>query len=78
MEPQYVIHEGLSKVISRYFKEKITTFPLYKISLKLDRNPVKIPWTLVDPANMTHPAKLLKNETEKPARTYKYIPAKKE
>uniref|UniRef100_A0A2A4K8F8 Uncharacterized protein n=1 Tax=Heliothis virescens TaxID=7102 RepID=A0A2A4K8F8_HELVI len=43
---RYVINDELSKVINHYFKGKINPLPLYKISLKLDRNPVKIPWTL--------------------------------
>lgn len=44
--PKYVINDGLTTFISKYFNNKINTFPLYKISLKIDRKPVKIPWTL--------------------------------
>lgn len=46
IEDQYIVDERLSKVISQYFKGKISSFPLYKISLKIDRNPVKLPWTM--------------------------------
>lgn len=46
IKSRYVINDALSNVINHYFKGKITTFPLYKISLTIDRNPVKIPWTL--------------------------------
>lgn len=49
IKTQYVINEGLSKAISHYFNGKVNTFPLYKISLSIDRNPVKIPWTLGQP-----------------------------
>ncbi|XP_021182170.3 uncharacterized protein LOC110370583 [Helicoverpa armigera] len=43
---RYVINDELSKVINHYFKGKVNPLPLYKISLTLDRNPVKIPWTI--------------------------------
>lgn len=46
IDSKYVINEGLSKSISRYFKGKMSAFPLFKISLKIDRTPVKIPWTI--------------------------------
>lgn len=46
IENQYVVNEKLSKAISRLFNGKISMLPLYKISLKIDRNPIKIPWTL--------------------------------
>ncbi|CAB3237170.1 unnamed protein product [Arctia plantaginis] len=75
VEPQYVIHEGLSKVISRYFKGKVSTFPLYKVSLKLDRNPVKIPWSLADESNANITANVGQSIAKK-GKIYKYIPAK--
>ncbi|KAJ8734723.1 hypothetical protein PYW08_013973 [Mythimna loreyi] len=46
VEPRYVLNDKIASVISHYFKGKITALPLYKISLKIDRNPVKIPWSL--------------------------------
>ena len=46
IESRYVINDKLSSIINHYFKGKISSLPLYKISLKIDRNPVKIPWTL--------------------------------
>lgn len=69
IEPQFVIDEGLSKVISHYFEGKITTFPLYRISLKLDRNPVNIPWTLADNSGHKDSVK----QEDKKVRTYKYV-----
>lgn len=73
VKPQFVIHDGLSKVISRYFKGKVSTFPLYKVSLKLDRNPVKIPWTLNEDSHANMTVNVGKSVAKK---IYKYIPAK--
>ncbi|XP_059049360.1 uncharacterized protein LOC131844470 [Achroia grisella] len=52
VEANYVVNERLSKIISQYFQGKINTFPLYRISLKIDRNPIKIPWILGQPTNV--------------------------
>lgn len=49
VKDQYVINKRLSKVISHYFKGKLTLFPLLKINLRIDRTPVKIPWNLGEP-----------------------------
>lgn len=46
IKDQLIIDERLSRAISHYFKGKISPFPLYKVSVTIDRNPVKIPWTL--------------------------------
>lgn len=46
IQSKYVINDGISKLIARYYNGTVNTFPLYKISLKIDRKPVKIPWTL--------------------------------
>ncbi|KPI93268.1 hypothetical protein RR46_10528, partial [Papilio xuthus] len=46
IESQYVINEALSKSISHYLNGKVNVLPLYRISLKIDRNPIKIPWTI--------------------------------
>ncbi|CAK1548289.1 unnamed protein product [Leptosia nina] len=46
IESKYIINEGLSKTISNLLQGKVNAFPLYKVSLSLDRKPVKIPWTL--------------------------------
>lgn len=54
IESQYVVNEGLSKAISHFFKGKIKSFPLYKISLKIDKNPVKIPWSLSEGGQNTN------------------------
>lgn len=43
------MNERLSKVISHLFSGKLRVFPLYKINLKVDRKPVKIPWILGEP-----------------------------
>ncbi|KAJ0181132.1 hypothetical protein K1T71_003217 [Dendrolimus kikuchii] len=67
IESRYVIDEGLSQAISHYFNGKLHTFPLYKISLKLDRNPVKIPWTLGEPDKEAIGKKII----------YRYVPRKK-
>ncbi|XP_050357091.1 uncharacterized protein LOC126777873 [Nymphalis io] len=64
---KYVINEDLSKTISNYFHGKVNAFPLFKINIKVDRTPVKIPWTLdqAEPPN------------EKPMKKkYKYIKRK--
>lgn len=46
IDSKYVINEGLSKSISNYLNRKVNVLPLYRISLKIDRNPIKIPWTI--------------------------------
>lgn len=66
--PKYVINEGLTKMVSKYYNGKLNTFPLYKISFKIDRKPVKIPWTLGTPNNF--------NET-KPGKKYTYVKVEK-
>lgn len=43
---KYIINEVLSKTIAEYFNGKISAFPLFKVSIKIDKTPVKIPWTL--------------------------------
>ncbi|CAH0699114.1 unnamed protein product [Spodoptera exigua] len=53
IKSRYVIDDSLSKIIDYYFKGKINTLPLYKISLTIDRNPVKIPWS-ADQAGEVH------------------------
>lgn len=79
MEPRYVLNEKLSSVINHYFKGKISTLPLYRISLKIDRNPVKIPWTLssVDETHndvVLQRAQMLEEpETPKQVREYKVV-----
>ncbi|CAH1643521.1 unnamed protein product [Spodoptera littoralis] len=45
IESRFVIDDSLTKVIDYYFKGKVNTLPLYKLSLTIDRNPVKIPWS---------------------------------
>ncbi|XP_048005092.1 uncharacterized protein LOC125240931 [Leguminivora glycinivorella] len=46
IESKYVLNEALSKSISKFFKEKISVLPLFKMSVKIDRTPIKIPWTV--------------------------------
>nr|XP_034840826.1 uncharacterized protein LOC117996797 [Maniola hyperantus] len=46
VQSKYVINEGLSKIIARYFNGTVNAFPLFRISIKMDRKPIKIPWTL--------------------------------
>lgn len=45
IKSRYVIDDSLTKIIDYYFKGKINTLPLYKLSLTIDRDPVKIPWS---------------------------------
>lgn len=52
-DSKYVIDQGLSKTIKKYFNGKVNAFPLFKINVKIDRNPVQIPWTL-DQAETTN------------------------
>ncbi|XP_026725973.1 uncharacterized protein LOC113492623 [Trichoplusia ni] len=76
-QSKYVINEELSKIINRYFKGKMTTFPLYKISLSIDRNPVKIPWTIdsIDENQVEVRSKDEKDVTDGKERVYKvYVP----
>lgn len=66
IDNKYIINEGLSKTITKYFNGKINAFPLFKISVKIDKTPIKIPWT-IDPVQ-------LKPQTEKPMRKrYRYV-----
>lgn len=46
VESKYVINDRLSKILSNLYQGKISVMPLYKVSLKIDRNLIKIPWTL--------------------------------
>lgn len=62
IEEQYVTDERLSRAISNYFKGKISSFPLYKVSVKIDRNPVKIPWTLSEPNSVALKPRALKKQ----------------
>ncbi|XP_039745374.1 uncharacterized protein LOC120623417 [Pararge aegeria] len=42
----YVVNEQLAKTIANYFNGTVNAFPLFRISIKIDRKPIKIPWTL--------------------------------
>lgn len=56
IEDQYIVDERISRAISHYFHGKLSAFPLFKIRLKIDRTPVKIPWTLEDEQTKTDEA----------------------
>jgi hypothetical protein len=70
LEPKYIKSESISNMISKYYQGKINTFPLYKISLKIDRNPVKIPWSIGVPEG-------IKNQTIN-GKKYQYARVKKQ
>lgn len=64
----YVINEGLAKTIATYFNGTVNAFPLFRISIKIDRTPIKIPWTLDQVTRV--------NDTQIQKR-YKYVKVKK-
>ena len=49
IDSQYVLNQGMANSISRYFKGKLDVFPLFRIKLTIDRNPVRIPWKIGEP-----------------------------
>ncbi|XP_035429476.2 uncharacterized protein LOC118262326 [Spodoptera frugiperda] len=67
IKSRYVIDDSLTKIIDYYFKGKINTLPLYKLSLTIDRDPVKIPWSTdqADTHNENEIQKALNEQNDK-------------
>lgn len=52
IESKYLLNQRFSDFISRLYGKRISIFPLYKININIDRNPIKIPWTLRNHENL--------------------------
>lgn len=74
IKSRYVIDDSLTKIIDYYFKGKINTLPLYKLSLTIDRDPVKIPWSTdqADTHNENEIQKALNEQKDKKTKRKHY------
>lgn len=73
IEPKYVVSEGLSQILTKLMNGKISTFPLFRIALKVDRSPVKIPWS-VDEVAKAAAAAPAQNKAPASVKEYKLVP----
>ncbi|KAJ2946473.1 hypothetical protein O0L34_g12521 [Tuta absoluta] len=48
IEDKYVMNNRMAKTFAKYLGGKVNVLPMFKISMKIDRHPVRIPWNVGD------------------------------
>ncbi|KAI5630771.1 hypothetical protein NE865_16520 [Phthorimaea operculella] len=46
IEDKYVMNNRMARMLGKYLGGKINVLPMFKISMKIDRHPVRIPWNV--------------------------------